>query len=223
MGRRGDVILEMDWVTGAITKEIERLGLDKNTLIIFSSDNGPVLDDGYSDEAVQKAGGHLPAGDFRGGKYSAFEAGTRVPTIAYWPGTIKPGISNALMSQVDWMASLATLTGQPLTGNAGPDSKNVLPVLLGAANTAPEYMLEESFTFSIRYGNWKYIAPQEKGTPDWLKNKKIESGLQQQPQLYDLQIDPGEKNNVAAQHPEIVQQLQAALKNIKSATNSKGR
>jgi arylsulfatase A-like enzyme len=182
-----------------------------------------VLDDGYSDEAVQKAGGHLPAGDFRGGKYSAFEGGTRVPTIAYWPGTIQPGISNALMSQVDWMASLATLTGQPLTGNAGPDSRNVLPILLGATDHGLEHMLEESFTLSIRYGNWKYIAPQEKGTPDWLKNKKIESGLEQQPQLYDLENDPGEKNNVAGAHAELVQQLQAALKNIQSATNSKGR
>lgn len=223
MGRRGDVINEMDWVTGVITKEIERLKLDKNTLIIFTSDNGPILDDGYSDEAMEKAGGHLPGGDWRGGKYSAFEAGTRVPTIAYWPGTIKPGVSNALMSQVDWMASLAALTGEPLTGKAGPDSKNVLPVLLGATDNGLEYMLEESFTFSIRYGNWKYIAPQEKGTPDWLKNKKIESGLQQQPQLYDLQNDPGEKNNVASEHTELVQQLQTALKNIQTANDSTGR
>jgi arylsulfatase A len=95
--------------------------------------------------------------------------------------------------------------------------------LLGATDLGLEYMLEESFTLSIRYGNWKYIAPQEKGTPDWLKNKKIESGLEQQPQLYDLDTDPGEINNVAAQHPELVQQLQGALKNIQSATNSKGR
>jgi arylsulfatase A-like enzyme len=221
MGRRGDVILEMDWVTGEITKEIERLGLDKNTLILFTSDNGPVLDDGYADEAIEKVGSHKPAGEFRGGKYSAFEGGTRVPTIAYWPGTIKPGVSNALLSQVDFMASLAMLTGQPLTGKAGPDSRNVLPVLLGASSHGPDYMLEESFTLSIRYKNWKYIAPQEKGTPDWLKNKQIESGLEQQPQLYDLQTDAGETKNVAAQHPELVQQLQAALKKIQSSTNKK--
>lgn len=223
MGRRGDVILEMDWVTGAITQEIERLGLDKNTLILFTSDNGPVLDDGYSDDAIEKAGGHKPAGEFRGGKYSAFEGGTRVPTIAYWPGTIKPGVSLALLSQVDVMASLAALTGQPLTGKAGPDSRNMLPVLLGIANTGPGSMLEESFTFSLRYGNWKYIAPQEKGTPDWLKNKRVEPGLMQQSQLYDLQTDPGETKNVAAQHPELVQQLQAALKKIQSSTNTAGR
>jgi arylsulfatase A len=224
MGRRGDVILEMDWVTGAITKEIERLGLDKNTLIIFTSDNGPVLDDGYSDEAIEKAGAHLPAGNLRGGKYSAFEAGTRVPTIAWWPGTIQPGVSNALMSQVDWMASLAVLTGEPLTGKAGPDSRNVLPVLLGAADKGLEYMLEESFTVAIRFNNWKYISPQGKSAPaDWLKNKKIESGLMQQPQLYDLETDPGETTNVADQHPEIVQQLQAELKKIQSTTNSTGR
>ncbi|MBO9202934.1 MULTISPECIES: sulfatase-like hydrolase/transferase [Niastella] len=222
MGRRGDVIVEMDWVTGEITKDIERLGLDKNTLILFTSDNGPVLDDGYSDEAVEKAGTHQPAGNFRGGKYSAFEGGTRVPTIAYWPGTIKPGVSSALMSQVDWMASLAALTGDSLTGKAGPDSRNVLPVLLGTSDKAPAYMLEEAYTLSIRYGNWKYIAPQEKGTPDWLKNKRIESGLIQLPQLYDLQTDPGETKNVAAQHPELVQQLQNELKKIQT-TNLTGR
>lgn len=223
MGRRGDVIVEMDWVTGEITKEIERLGLDKNTMIIFTSDNGPVLDDGYSDDAIEKAGGHQPSGIFRGGKYSAFEAGTRVPTIVYWPGTIKPGISNALLSQVDVMASLAALTGQPLTGNAGPDSRNVLPALLGATNNGLEYMLEESFTLSLRYGRWKYIAPQEKVTPDWLKNKKIESGLSQQQQLYDLQNDPAEKKNVADRYPEIVQQLQAALEKIKLTTKTANR
>jgi arylsulfatase A len=218
MGRRGDVILEMDWVTGEITKEIERLGLDKNTLILFTSDNGPVLDDGYSDEAIEKAGGHQPAGNFRGGKYSAFEGGTRVPTIAYWPGTIKPGVSNALLSQIDWMASLAELAGQQLTGKAGPDSRNRLPVLLGTSQNGAAYMLEESFTLSIRKDNWKYIVPQEKGTPDWLKNKRIESGLVQEPQLYDLQSDPKETKNVAAQHPGLVQQLQAELKKIQSST-----
>lgn len=216
MGRRGDVILEMDWLTGEITKEIERLGLEKNTMIIFTSDNGPVLDDGYSDEAVEKVGTHQPAGIFRGGKYSAFEAGTRVPTIVYWPGTVKPAVSNALLSQVDFMASLAALTGSSLTGAAGPDSRNALPVLLGATATGRDYMLEESFTFSLRYGQWKYIMPQEKGTPDWLKNKRIESGLSPELQLYDLKSDPEEKNNVAAEHPEIVQQLQAELKKIQS-------
>jgi arylsulfatase A-like enzyme len=221
MGRRGDVILEMDWVTGEITKEIGRLGLEKNTLILFTSDNGPVLNDGYSDDAVEKAGGHKPAGIFRGGKYSAFEGGTRVPTIACWPGTIKPGVSNALLSQVDWMASLAALAGQPLTGKAGPDSRNRLPVLLGTSQNGAGYMLEESFTVSIRKGNWKYIAPQSTGAPDWLKNKRVEAGLEQQPQLYDLQTDPGETKNVAAQYPERVQQLQTELKKIQTSTYAK--
>jgi arylsulfatase A-like enzyme len=223
MGRRGDVIVEMDWVAGEITKEIERLGLDKNTMILFTSDNGPVLDDGYSDDAIKKAGGHLPAGIFRGGKYSAFEAGTRVPTIVYWPGRVKPGVSNALFSQVDVMASLAALTGQPLAAEAGVDSRNKLPVLLGAAGNNQEYMLEESYTLSLRYGRWKYIAPQEKRPPDWLKNKQIESGLSQQPQLYDLQSDPAEKNNVASQDPDMVKHLQTALEKIKLTTKTANR
>ncbi|WP_207515334.1 sulfatase family protein [Longitalea luteola] len=221
MGRRGDVILEMDWLTGEITKEIERLGLEKNTLIIFTSDNGPVLDDGYSDEAVEKVGDHRPAGMFRGGKYSAFEAGTRVPTIVYWPGTVKPGVSNALLSQVDFMASLAALTGSSLADSVGPDSRNVLPVLLGATTTGRDYMLEESFTFSLRYEQWKYIMPQKNGTPEWLKRKRIESGLSPELQLYDLETDPAEKNNVAAEHPEIVRRLQAELKRIQSTRKNR--
>src|SRR5205823_9605272 len=89
MGKRGDAIAEMDWMTGEIIKQIDALGLKNKTLIIFTSDNGPVLDDGYDDNAEKLAGGHQPAGIFRGGKYSAFEGGTRVPTIVYWPGKIK--------------------------------------------------------------------------------------------------------------------------------------
>ncbi|MCG8696560.1 MAG: sulfatase-like hydrolase/transferase, partial [Bacteroidales bacterium] len=114
MGPRGDAIVQMDWCTGEIINYLEELGIAENTLIIFSSDNGPVLDDGYYDDAVEKIGDHNPSGPFRGGKYSAFEAGTRVPTIAYWPSVIEPGESAALWSQVDLYASVAKLVGHNL-------------------------------------------------------------------------------------------------------------
>ncbi len=218
MGRRGDVIAEMDWMTGEITREIERLGLKNTTLIIFSSDNGPVLDDGYADEAVEKVGDHDPAGGFRGGKYSAFEAGTRMPTVTYWPGTIEPGESAALISQVDILASLAALVSQKIVPGAAPDSYNMLDVLMGHSQRGREYLVEESYTFSLRKDNWKYIAPQEKPTPDWMKNKKIESGLMPVAQLYNLKSDPGEKNNVAGQYPEIVKQLENELEKIRNKT-----
>jgi arylsulfatase A-like enzyme len=214
-GARGDVIIEMDWMTGEIVKLLDSLHLSKNTLIIFSSDNGPVLDDGYGDFAEKLVGNHKPAGIYRGGKYSAFEAGTRVPTIIYWPGVIKPGATNQLFSQIDFFASLAKLVNQKIPEGAAPDSENMLAELLGTSKKGRAFMLEESFTLSLRKENWKYISPQEKQAPDWLKNKKIESGLMPIAQLYNLKNDPGERNNLADQYPEIVQELKEELEKIK--------
>ncbi|UPK72071.1 sulfatase-like hydrolase/transferase [Chitinophaga filiformis] len=214
LGARGDVIEEMDWMVGEVTRLLDSLGIAENTLIIFSSDNGPVLDDGYEDFAVKLNNGHQPAGIFRGGKYSAFEAGTRVSTITCWPGTIQPGVSAALCSQVDLLASLAALTGQQLPAGAAQDSRNELDAWLGRSKQGREYLLEESYTLSLRRNTWKYIAPQQVPVPDWLKNKKIEPGLEQVPQLYDLKKDPGEKHNLADQYPDIVKALKAELEKI---------
>lgn len=211
MGKRGDVITEMDWMTGEITKELEALGLHKNTLILFSSDNGPVLDDGYYDDASKLVGSHQPAGKFKGGKYSAYEGGTRVPTIAYWPGKIQPGVSDALFSQIDLLASLAALVNEPVPAGAAPDSENNLPVLLGASKKDRRVMLEEAFTLALRKGDWKYIAPQQKSTPDWLRNKDVATGLSPKPQLYNLKNDPQEKVNLAAQFPGVLKDLQREL------------
>lgn len=103
MGPRGDCLLEFDWSVGEILNALERLGLDKNTLVILSSDNGPVVDDGYKDQAVELLGDHTPGGIYRGGKYSSFEAGTRIPCIWSWQGVIRPGtVSDALLCQIDW-------------------------------------------------------------------------------------------------------------------------
>ena len=113
MGARGDVIAQMDWSVGEILAALDRLKLADRTLVIFTSDNGPVVDDGYKDDAVAKLGTHTPAGPFRGGKYSNFEGGTRVPWLLRWPSRVKPAVSDALISQVDLFASLAALTGQP--------------------------------------------------------------------------------------------------------------
>ncbi|MEO0332995.1 MAG: sulfatase-like hydrolase/transferase, partial [Bacteroidota bacterium] len=108
MGPRGDAMLQLDWSVGEILNTLDSLQLTENTLVIFTSDNGPVVDDGYHDEAVEKLGGHKPAGPFRGGKYSAFEAGTRVPLLLRWPNRTEPGVSDALTSQIDFLASMAT-------------------------------------------------------------------------------------------------------------------
>lgn len=215
LGARGDVIVEMDWMVNEVMQLLDSLGIAENTLVIFSSDNGPVLDDGYADFAEQKNGSHLPSGPFSGGKYSAFEGGTRVPQIVYWPGTIQPAVSDALFSHIDLFASLAALTGHSIGKGIAIDAQNRLDVLLGLSNQDRPWMLEESFTLSIRKNNWKYIAPQEKPTPEWLRNKKIAVGLSNAPQLFDLADDPTESINLAGQHPDIVQQLHDQLNAVK--------
>lgn len=213
MGPRGDAIAQMDWCTGQILQALEDLGLTKNTLVIFSSDNGPVLDDGYADQAVEQLGAHRPSGPFKGGKYSAYEAGTRVPTIASWPGVIEPGISGALMNQVDLYASLAKLVSQDLAPGEAPDSQQQLDAWLGKSKSGRSEMIEEAFVLALRSGNWKYIAPGTQA-PDWLKNKDIATGLGTAPQLYDLAKDPAEQHNLAGQHPEKVKELQQRLKEL---------
>ena len=216
MGYRGDAIAEMDWSTGQIIKILEKLGMSNNTLIIFTSDNGPVLDDGYDDNAEELLGDHKPWGPFKGGKYSTYEAGTRMPTIVYWPSKVKHGVSDALISQVDFFASLAELTGQKIESNAAPDSYNILPALLGSSMKGRQEMLEEAFTLALRNGSWKYIAPQTKSTPDWLKNKKVETGLNSKPQLFDLKNDIGEEHNIIDKYPNVAEKMRHKLNNIQN-------
>ncbi|MCV6605551.1 MAG: sulfatase-like hydrolase/transferase, partial [Porticoccaceae bacterium] len=217
MGDRGDVIVQMDWMIGEISKELEALGIAENTIVVFTSDNGPVLDDGYDDKAVELLGDHKPAGPLRGGKYSAFEAGTRVPTILSWPGTVAPRESAALVSQMDIYASMAKLVGVELEEGEARDSQAILDTLLGKSEQGRDYLLEESVgTLGLRAGQWKYIVPfpQDKELPNWLPNKKIEGGFSREHQLYNLAEDIGEQNNLAAEHPEKVSELNAKAKQI---------
>jgi arylsulfatase A len=222
MGYRGDVIAQMDWSVGELMKLLQSKNLDKNTLIIFSSDNGPVLNDGYDDKAEQLIGTHKPSGTYKGGKYSAFEGGTRVPTIVYWPGHVKTGVSNALINQVDLFASFAKLTGQQLTDIDAPDSFDQLDVWLGKSAQGRKIMLEESFTLAVRVGDWKYIQPVSKEPPAWFANKNIPSGLEKFPQLYNLKEDIEEKNNAAARFPKKVQELQEELTKIQQQGSRPG-
>ncbi len=213
MGSRGDAIAQMDWVVGEIVAELNSLGIGDNTLIFFTSDNGPVLDDGYEDQAVELLGDHKPAGPFRGGKYSAFEAGTRIPTVVHWPGIVMPGNSNALISQVDIYASLASLLGVELKDNEAMDSLDISDALLGTTEVARDYIIEESVvTLSLRKGQWKYIVPtlnDKQEVAEWVATDKgIEGGFIKEPQLYNLQNDIGETTNVANAHPEIVMEMQ---------------
>lgn len=219
-GIRGDVIVQFDWCVGQILEALDRLGIAEKTMVIVTSDNGPVVDDGYRDGSVKNLNGHKPAGPLRGGKYSAFEGGTRVPMVIRWPARIKTGTtSDAVTSQVDFLASFAALTGQQINKDDAPDSLNVLPALLGESATGREVVVEQAGVLAIVQGPWKYIEP-GKGARV-LVNTGTETGQAPQGQLFDLNNDQGETRNVVAEHPEKAQELAALLQKIRSEGRSR--
>ena len=209
MGPRGDAIVEFDWSVGEVLRALDVNGLAENTLVVLTSDNGPVVDDGYRDEAAEKLGGHKPAGPYRGGKYSKFEGGTRVPFVVRWPGRVKPGTSKALFSQIDFLASLAALAGVPDRAAPAPHSRNHLPALLGEDPIGRETLIEQAGGLAVRRGKWKFI-PASNG-PKKSEPTNTELGNDPSPQLYDLDADPGETRNVAGEHPEILDRLRKDL------------
>ncbi|HWQ55297.1 MAG TPA: arylsulfatase, partial [Bryobacteraceae bacterium] len=220
MGPRGDAIAELDWSVGELLACLDRNKLVQDTLVIFSSDNGPVVDDGYRDQAVEKLGSHRPAGKLRGGKYSIFDGGTRVPMLARWPGQIKAeSVSSALISQVDMLSSLAALAEQKMPAEAGPDSVDVLPALLGKSKTARRSLVEHAGTLALVEGDWKYIAPGKGARINQHTNTEL--GNDAAPQLYDLAKDPEERDNVAAQYPHRVKAMSAELERIQASGRSK--
>jgi arylsulfatase A-like enzyme len=218
-GVRGDVVQELDWCVGQVLDALDRLKLADHTLVLFTSDNGPVVDDGYDDRAVRDLGGHRPAGPLRGGKYSLFEGGTRVPLLVRWPGRVRPGVSDALVNQVDLLASLASMTGQALPQGSAPDSFDVLPALLGDSRAGRDHSVHHSNRLALREGSWKYI-PAGPGQAV-LTNTATETGNAPVDQLYDLARDLGETRNVAAQHPERVRAMAARLRSIRDAGRSR--
>lgn len=214
MGLRGDAILQLDWTVGEIIKALDSLNLTQNTMIIFSSDNGPVVNDGYLDKAVEMLGDHKPAGSLRGGKYSAFEAGTTVPFIVKWPGHIKANQkTKVLLSQVDLFSSLAKLTGQSVLNDDAPDSFDMLLQLTGKSTKNRSYLIEQGGPLAIIQGKWKYIEPSKGPHMDFDVN--IELGNDLLPQLYDLSKDAGETNNLASKFPDVVTTLSALIKSNK--------
>ncbi len=203
MGPRGDVIVEADWCVGQIVNTLEEEGILENTLIIFSSDNGPVLNDGYYDDAVEKLGDHDPMGGWRGGKYSLFEAGTRVPFITFWKNKIEPGISDAMVCHIDLLTSIANLVGSEVEGK---DSKDLLNVFLGKSNKGrEELIIEATSRTALRKGHWIMIPPYKGPAVNTQVN--IELGNFDEFQLYNLEEDPGQQINLAEQRPEKLQEM----------------
>ncbi|MFO1528347.1 MAG: arylsulfatase [Kiritimatiellia bacterium] len=209
LGPRGDAIVEFDWQVGELMKTLERHGLAEKTLVVLCSDNGPVLDDGYKDQAVELLGSHKPSGVYRGGKYSVFEGGTRVPFITRWKGRIQPGVSDRIVCTVDFAASFAALAGGKIAGaQACLDSLDLHGVLLGEADAkGREYLLQQDNGgqgLGLREGGWKLVRH---------GGRRKAGGYQ----LYDLTKDPGETTDVADLHPDVLTRLQARIDQIISA------
>lgn len=217
MGLRGDAIAQFDWSVGQLLDTLDKLGLAQNTLIILSSDNGPVTDDGYLDQAEELLNGHSPSGGLRGGKYSAFEGGTRVPLITRWPKYItKPQTSDVLTSQIDWLVSLASLTGVRLPKKSAPDSYNRLGNLLGTDGEDRPWVIEQAAnkSLSVRTKKWKLIEGTD-GPAMIPWGPKIETGYKSIPQLYKMD-QTGEQTDMAEQHPTIVFELEKLLRKARN-------
>jgi arylsulfatase A-like enzyme len=212
-GMRCDAIREFDASVGAVLAALDRLRLAGNTLLIVSSDNGGMMDDGYASGDVRDANGHTCNGPLRGFKGDLWEGGHREPFVARWSGKIRPGTrSDELICLTDMLATCAAITGQHLADAEGPDSFNILPALRGEKRSAPvrEHLVMQAGSarrLAIRQGRWKLIpAPAAGG----------------EHQLYDLEADLAEQNNLAAQHPERVKELSDLLARLRSQGRSRG-
>ena len=205
MGPRGDAIVEADWCVGELLSHLEKEGILENTIIIFSSDNGPVLNDGYKDGAPEMVGEHKPAGGLRGGKYSLFDGGTHVPFFVYWKGHIKPLRSGALICHMDIMASLAEMLHIDLPDNL--DSENHLDALLGKSDVArKDLVVEAQGRLAYRNGDWVMLPPY-KGSERNLTGNEL--GNLGEYGLYNLSLDFSQDNNVATDNPEIMDSMQS--------------
>lgn len=189
LGPRGDAILSFDWTVGQIVAQLKIMGMDKNTIIIISSDNGPVLDDGYKDQAVELLGEHKPSGEYRDGKYSNFEGGTRIPCIVNWADKVPVGTSDALMSQIDWLASFAAMLKVNIPEGEAIDSQSHLTAWLGQSQQGRDELVKNGFAISV--GDWKYIAASR--------------GLSEQ--LFNLASDPSESKNLVNEQPEKLDEM----------------
>ncbi|GAA4467088.1 arylsulfatase [Novipirellula rosea] len=220
-GPHGDFIFELDYVVGELMKTLKRLNLDDNTLVIFTSDNGPEVPTVYH---MRHDHGHDGARPWRGVKRDNWEGGHRVPFLVRWPGKVPAGTtSSELTSLTDVMATIAEIVDTPLPDDAAEDSFSMLPVMLDASPQDPirPYLLQQGFGgrkyLAIRRGRWKYLAHKGSGGNNYeshfqLKEYHLPDTAPDAPgQLFDLEADPGETRNLSASHPEIVEELSSLL------------
>lgn len=219
-GVRGDVIEQIDWETGRIMDALERLHLTTKTLVMFTSDNGPIFFDGYYDHSKEDAHGHQPTGGLRGWKYLVYEGGARVPFIAHWPGNVPSGVSDRMVCLTDVMRTCGALTGQEIPKGVAVDSLNQMPVLMNAkASPIRTSVVQQGISgaFGIRQGVWKYIPSNANAGVSGMgsgadpNDPRFVAAIIPDPLLFNLANDPDETNNVAAQYPEKMKELSALL------------
>ncbi len=219
LGFRADSIIQLDWCVGQLMKTVDRLGLAENTLFVLCSDNGPVMDDGYADEALEKLGDHRAAGPFTGGKYSVYEGGTRIPFITRWKSRISPGVSDKIVCTIDLAHSLAKLTGTAFPENAFPDSIDVTDALLGkTAAAGRDHLVQQDNgtlgTYGFRSGDWKLHRYDTHHARNVVVERKLTNTQMPPFVLFNLAEDPAEKNNIISKHPEIAEKLKTQLAHI---------
>lgn len=229
-GPHGDFIFELDFIVGALVKKIDQLGFGENTLIIFTSDNGPEVPTSIDMRKQYKHDGARP---WRGVKRDQWEGGHRIPFIARWPKKITPGsISDQTICLTDIMATCATLSGAKLPNNAAEDSFDILPALLKETEKPiREYTLHQtiSLALAIRNGEWKFLdhkgsgGNSYEGEGEWgMKQFALPEYAPDAPgQLYNLKKDPGETKNLYDSHPEIVKKLKLKLEEYKKNGHSR--
>lgn len=210
----GDFAVMVDAMIGRVMAAITKAGMDQDTLVIFTSDNGPV----WYEEDVERFR-HDSSGGLRGMKADAWEAGHRMPFIAKWPGKIPAGSSSdQLMCFTDLLATFSAITGAPLPEGAGPDSVNMLPAMTGIAKTdlRPSLVMRSGGgMMTVRMGDWKLIDGLGSGG---FSNPKRVQPRKGDPvgQLYNLAVDPSESQNLYDKHPERVARMRAELKRVQS-------
>ena len=231
VGIRGDAIMQFDWTVGEVMAALERAGVAQNTLLIVTSDNGPILNDGYQDGATEANGDHTPAGGLRGWKYQRYEGGTRVPLIVNWPARITPGVSDAMVSLMDLYPSFAAILRRPYPAKAGRDGMDVSDALLGKTKTSPRTMIVQDGlgnVLALRDGDWKFIPANARKTADKKQDKprsenegagaNTGSGTRvTEDLLFNLADDPAETTNLAGRNPEKLKQLRAKLAEIRDS------
>lgn len=214
-GGYGDFVFQTDWVAGQVLQALKDTGLDENTIVIFSADNGP---ERYAFERAATYQ-HFSMGDFRGLKRDVWEGGHHVPFIVKWPGQVEAGsVSDEVISQVDIMATLATITKTDLPESAAPDSYDLTGILKGEAYISPlrEATVHNTFknTWGLRKDKWLYLnasTGEHSKMPDSFKALRGYEDFETDVLLFDMEKDPGQRTNLSAEHPDKIKEMEDLL------------